>query len=168
MDDGARNDGRGNNGRMGVEGADAGGTGVGGTGVGGGNGEGVDIEILVVPDCPNTGPAAELLRQVLDGMGLRDTGFSTRVIADRAEAEAVAFTGSPTFLIDGRDPFAEPGHAPGLACRLYRDPDGSGPSGLPGADRLRRALAQSRAGQRGRDRDEGRDHGRGQDRGLRA
>ncbi|MEU3654428.1 hypothetical protein AB0E67_16650 [Streptomyces sp. NPDC032161] len=106
--------------------------------------EGMDIEILVVPDCPNTGPAAELLRQVLDGMGLHDTGFSTRVIADRAEAEAVAFTGSPTFLIDGRDPFAEPGRTPGLACRLYRDPDGSGPSGLPGADRLRRALAQAR------------------------
>ncbi|MFF9592730.1 hypothetical protein ACF1FX_26505 [Streptomyces sp. NPDC014646] len=104
----------------------------------------MDIEILVVPDCPNTGPAAELLRQVLDDMGLHDTDFSTRVIADRAEAEAVAFTGSPTFLIDGRDPFAEPGRPSGLACRLYRDPDGSGPSGLPGAERLRQALTQAR------------------------
>ncbi|MFF4673804.1 hypothetical protein ACFY1C_28790 [Streptomyces sp. NPDC001279] len=104
----------------------------------------MDIEILVVPDCPNTGPAAELLRQVLNDMGLHGTGFSTRVIADRAEAEAVAFTGSPTFLIDGRDPFAEPGRPPGLACRLYRDPDGSGPSGLPGAGRLRQALSRAR------------------------
>ncbi|MFI9629554.1 hypothetical protein [Streptomyces sp. NPDC052042] len=113
--------------------------------------EGMDIEILVVPDCPHTGPAAELLRRVLDDMGLHDTGFSTRVIRDRAEAEATAFTGSPTFLIDGRDPFAEPGRAPGLACRLYRAPNGSGPdgtvpSGLPGADRLRQALARALQG----------------------
>lgn len=100
--------------------------------------EGMNIEILVVPDCPNTGPAANLLRQVLDDVGLHDTAFSTRVIADQATAEAAAFTGSPTFLIDGRDPFAEPGRAPGLACRVYKTPEGL--AGLPGPDQLRQAL----------------------------
>ena len=32
--------------------------------------------------------------------------------------------GSPTLLIDGVDPFAEPGQPPSMSCRLYRDDDG--------------------------------------------
>ncbi|MFF8916465.1 hypothetical protein ACF08M_24845 [Streptomyces sp. NPDC015032] len=100
----------------------------------------MNIEILVVPDCPNTEPAAGLLRRVLDDVGLHDMAFSTRVIADQAGAEAAAFTGSPTFLIDGRDPFAEPGRMPGLSCRVYRGPGGL--TGLPGADQLRQALTR--------------------------
>ncbi|MFI6055243.1 hypothetical protein ACIBCO_34790 [Streptomyces violascens] len=99
----------------------------------------MDIEILVVPDCPNSAPAAALLRQALDDVGLHDAGFSVRVIADQTAAEAAAFTGSPSFLINGHDPFPEPGCAPGLACRVYRTPDGL--AGLPEPEQLRQALA---------------------------
>ncbi|MEV8527261.1 hypothetical protein AB0451_24400 [Streptomyces sp. NPDC052000] len=63
----------------------------------------MNLEILVVPTCPHTGPAAALLRQVLDEVGLLATACSTRVIADQAVAEAAAFTGSPTILTDCRD-----------------------------------------------------------------
>ncbi|MGW3353420.1 hypothetical protein ACWDA3_59915 [Nonomuraea rubra] len=84
----------------------------------------VEIELLVVPDCPNQQLAAERLRQTLGEAGLHATGFTTRMIADQAEAERTGFTGSPTILLDGRDPFAEPGATPSLACRLYRTPDG--------------------------------------------
>jgi hypothetical protein len=45
-----------------------------------------------------------------------------RVVADEREAVLAGMHGSPTLLIDGVDPFAAPGQAPGLACRLYRDP----------------------------------------------
>lgn len=38
-------------------------------------------------------------------------------------AKRVGFSGSPTILISGRDPFGIPGAAPGLACRLYATPD---------------------------------------------
>lgn len=80
----------------------------------------VDVQLLVVTDCPNEGPAAAVLRQALDDTGLSTVQFTIRVVSDQAEAERIGFTGSPTVLIDGRDPFAEPGQHPALACRLYR------------------------------------------------
>lgn len=98
----------------------------------------MDIELLVVPDCPNTERAAERLRQALTDLGLTHAAITTRVITDQNEAEAAQFTGSPTILINGRDPFAEPGQAPALTCRLYPTPDGL--AGTPTADQLRQAL----------------------------
>nr|WP_238426878.1 hypothetical protein [Streptomyces adustus] len=63
---------------------------------------------------------------------------TVRVVSDQAEAERIGFTGSPTIWIGGRDPFAEAGRAPGLACRVYRTPDGL--AGAPELDELRQAL----------------------------
>ncbi|GJF03551.1 hypothetical protein ABZ628_27425 [Streptomyces diastaticus] len=68
----------------------------------------MNIEVLVVPDCPSEEPAADLLRRALDDIGLRDIGFATRVVTGQEEAERIGFTSSPTILVDGRDPFAEP------------------------------------------------------------
>lgn len=99
----------------------------------------MDIEVLVVPDCPNEKATAERLRQALDDVGLPDTVVTTRVIADQAEAERTGFTGSPTILLNGHDPFAEPGRPPGLACRVYRTPHGL--AGVPELGQLQRALA---------------------------
>ncbi|MFD1545802.1 thioredoxin family protein [Nonomuraea guangzhouensis] len=98
----------------------------------------MEIKVLTVPDCPNQQLAAERLRQALAETGLSTTDLTTHVIADQAEAERYGFTGSPTILIDGRDPFAEPGAPSSLSCRLYRTPDG--PAGAPGLDQLRQAL----------------------------
>ncbi|MFF8196573.1 hypothetical protein ACF05L_38220 [Streptomyces bobili] len=98
----------------------------------------MNIEVLVVPDCPHEKPAVELLRRVLDDFALQDVRFGTRVISDTREAERATFTGSPTFLLDGHDPFADPGRAPGLACRLYRTPGGL--AVLPTPAQLREAL----------------------------
>ncbi|RLU90570.1 hypothetical protein CTZ27_21575 [Streptomyces griseocarneus] len=98
----------------------------------------MEIEVLVVPDCPHRQLAEHRVRQALDAAGLSATGYTTRVIAEQAEAERSGFTGSPTILIDGRDPFAQPGAVPSLACRIYRTPDG--PAGAPGVDELRRAI----------------------------
>ncbi|MCX4624616.1 hypothetical protein [Streptomyces albogriseolus] len=97
----------------------------------------MEIEVLVVPRCPNEQTVADRLRRALADIGLRETGFTTRVIADRTEAERVGFAGSPTVLVDGRDLFTE-GRPPGLACRVYRTPHGL--AGAPGAGQLRRAL----------------------------
>ncbi|MFE9609585.1 hypothetical protein [Streptomyces sp. NPDC006012] len=98
----------------------------------------MEIEVLVVPDCPHQQLAEERVRQALDAAGLTTTGVTTRVVSDQAEAERSGFTGSPTILIDGRDPFAEPGAAPTLACRMYRTPGGL--AGAPDVDQIRRAL----------------------------
>ncbi|MFH8411425.1 hypothetical protein ACH4FX_42720 [Streptomyces sp. NPDC018019] len=103
--------------------------------------DGMKLDLLIVPGCPNAGIAADRLRHALDQLGLHDVAFQTHPITDNAGAEGARFTGSPTILINGRDPFEEPGRAPGLSCRLYRTPDGL--AGAPTADQLRQALTSA-------------------------
>jgi hypothetical protein len=104
--------------------------------------EPVDIELLVVPDCPNAPAAQALLRTALDAAGMLGTGVRVSVIDSQREAGERGFVGSPTILINGLDPFAEPARPPALACRLY--PGLAGPSGLPPADQLQKALTEPR------------------------
>ncbi|MGW8700150.1 hypothetical protein ACWGOK_24945 [Streptomyces eurythermus] len=42
----------------------------------------MEIEVLVVPDCPHRQLAEERLRQALDAAGLPGAGVATRVVAD--------------------------------------------------------------------------------------
>ncbi len=102
----------------------------------------VDVELLVVADCPNEAPALVLLRAALDDIGLPDARFRTTVIATQEEAERRGFTGSPTILVDGSDPFAAPGAVPALACRVYRTHAGD-PAGIPPLRELRQALSRA-------------------------
>ena len=103
--------------------------------------EHVDVELLVVPDCPNASGAHDLLRSCLRDAGLASTPVRVSVIDSERAAEQRGFVGSPTILIDGVDPFAEAGQQPALACRVYPGP--AGPSGLPPADRVRTALVNA-------------------------
>ena len=98
----------------------------------------VDVELLLVPDCPNAQAAQQLLRSSLRAAGLASTPIRVSVLASQRSAEQREFIGSPTILINGRDPFAEPGRPPALACRVYPGP--AGPSGLPPAEQLRAAI----------------------------
>lgn len=101
----------------------------------------VDVELLVVPECPHEQDAAVLLRTALDDVGLAPIGFRTTVVSSPQEAHQRGFIGSPTILLNGADPFAEPGRAHGLACRVY--PTVTGPAGVPAIRELRRALKQA-------------------------
>jgi len=96
----------------------------------------VEVELLLVPDCPNAQPAEELLTSALRAAGLGSTPIRVSVIESQHAAEHRGFVGSPTILINGCDPFAEPGRPPALACRVY-----PGPAGLPPAEQLRAVLA---------------------------
>jgi hypothetical protein len=98
----------------------------------------MNVELLVVADCPNENPAGALLRTALRDVGLAGVDFATTVIGTLQQAERRGFTGSPTILINGSDPFAEPGRLPALACRVYPHPDG--PTGVPDLRHLRQAL----------------------------
>jgi hypothetical protein len=104
----------------------------------------VDVELLVVSDCPNAAAAQELLCVALRAAGLPDSGVRVSVIESQREADERGFVGSPTILINGVDPFAEPGRPSALACRVYPGPNG--PSGLPAADELQIALTDRRPG----------------------
>jgi hypothetical protein len=94
----------------------------------------MDVELLVVPDCPNEQVAAVLLRTALDDIGLADVPFRTTVITTQDTVAGRKFTGSPTFLIDGTDLFAIADRGPALACRVY------GGAGVPELPVLRQAL----------------------------
>jgi predicted DsbA family dithiol-disulfide isomerase len=98
------------------------------------------IEVLTVPECPN-GPLVERrLAEVLAGRS--DVIVERRVAGTAEQAERYGMRGSPTVLIDGRDPFAAPGAGTSLSCRLYRDEQG-GVQGAPSAGQLRAALAEA-------------------------
>ncbi|MEW2386088.1 hypothetical protein AB0873_28910 [Micromonospora sp. NPDC047707] len=99
------------------------------------------VELLVVEDCPNEGPAAAVVRRALDEVGLSTVRITVRLVTSQAEAEQLGFLGSPSVLVDGRDPFAEANRRPAMACRLYRDD--TGVSGMPPIRRLRQALRQA-------------------------
>jgi len=54
------------------------------------------------------------------------------------DAERLRFIGSPTILLDGRDPFARAEATFGLTCRVYETPYGL--AGSPTPEQVRAAL----------------------------
>jgi hypothetical protein len=98
----------------------------------------VKVELLYFDGCPNWMVADERLHAALEAVG-QDTLQVERVLVTTPEdAEQRRFVGSPTVLIDGRDPFGEGALPVGLTCRLYRTPTGS--SGAPTVEQLIEAL----------------------------
>ncbi len=54
------------------------------------------------------------------------------------DAERLGFRGSPTILVDGRDPFADRDAPVGLSCRVYQTD--AGLAGSPTAEQIVTAL----------------------------
>jgi hypothetical protein len=98
----------------------------------------VDVELLVVPDCPNESVALSVLRLAFDRVGLAAQSVRTTVIASQEQAQERGFVGSPTILINGVDPFGAAGQSPAYACRVYATP--AGLSGVPPLDDVISAL----------------------------
>lgn len=100
------------------------------------------LTVLAVPGCPNAPELERRLAVIL--VGRPGVTVTRQVITDAAEAARWGMHGSPTLLVNGLDPFAEPGAATALACRLYRGEDGY-PEAAPTQAALRRALDQADA-----------------------
>jgi hypothetical protein len=100
------------------------------------------VTLLAVPGCPHLRVLEERLAEALDG--LPAVTVSRQVIATEDDAARSGMQGSPTILIDGLDPFAEPGQRASVSCRLYRDSDGR-VGGAPSVTRLRHALTTAAA-----------------------
>lgn len=93
-----------------------------------------EVVVVHVPDCPNLPLMLERLAEVTD------VPVRTQEISTEAGAAAAGMAGSPTLLVDGRDPFAGPEpRSGGLSCRLYRDEEGTLVP-VPSAGQLRAAL----------------------------
>lgn len=95
----------------------------------------MEVRLQYFDGCPNWQVADARLKGLAT-----ELGFS--VVHEKIETPEVAqersFRGSPTVLVDGRDPFADGSEAYGLACRVYRTEDG--PAGSPTMAQLRDAL----------------------------
>jgi len=102
----------------------------------------MDVEVLVIPDCPGSDTASALLRMALDDIGLAGTPFTVRTVDSDEAARACRFAGSPAFVVDGMDLF-DSGGSGALACRVYRTPDG--PRNVPDLGALRQALKERAA-----------------------
>lgn len=100
------------------------------------------IQLLHVPDCPSVTPLLTLLDQLV---GERpNVRVVPETIADEARAAALGMTGSPTLLVDGRDPFGRPDTRPSVGCRLYRD-EHDQLARMPSLTQLRQALTAAEA-----------------------
>jgi hypothetical protein len=85
-----------------------------------------------------------LVREVLNTAGVA-AEVREVLVRDDSMATDLAFYGSPTIRINGRDVAGEPSRARGFAfsCRLY---SGSAEIGLPPVEMVRRAIVEAREG----------------------
>lgn len=98
------------------------------------------VEILYFPGCPGRAPMHEAIREALEAEGMEAAVSETVVEDDLRARELPGFAGSPTVLINGRDPF--PGEDAGaLSCRVYATPEGLG--NHPTVEMLRGALKEN-------------------------
>lgn len=102
----------------------------------GGGGRALEVTLLYFDGCPSWEVTDRMLRQLAQERGF---GLTRRAVETAEAAEELSFRGSPTILVDGRDPFARGDEPVGLSCRIFQTP--AGPAGSPTLDQLRRVLA---------------------------
>jgi hypothetical protein len=97
------------------------------------------VELYWWEGCPSFPETLALLEDVLAARGL-DAEVELHEVTTDAEAVELAFPGSPTIRVDGRD--VDPIGAtsrPALTCRIYKLPDGR-VSPVPSREQLEEAL----------------------------
>ena len=102
------------------------------------------IEVLYVAGCPSHPAALKLVRDVLSAEGV-SAEIREVLIADDHMATELAFLGSPTIRVNGRDVAVESSGAKAfaLSCRLYT---GSTEVGLPPVELVRQAVIEAGRG----------------------
>jgi hypothetical protein len=96
----------------------------------------VQVTLLYFDGCPNWGTTYRQLETLSAELGFE---LDRRQVDTPEDAERLAFRGSPTVLVDGRDPFAAGDEPVGLSCRVYVTDTGL--AGAPTEQQLRGALA---------------------------
>jgi hypothetical protein len=62
----------------------------------------VKVRILQMPECSATPPTIRLVQEVASALGV-PIGLETVLVETPEQAEALAFLGSPTVQVEGRD-----------------------------------------------------------------
>lgn len=98
------------------------------------------IRLQYFDGCPNWKLIEQRLAQALVEAQVAEAEVVRERVHSAEEAARLGFRGSPTVLIDGKDPFASERDPIGLACRLYRTAHVD--DGLPTVEELQAALAR--------------------------
>ncbi|MCH7670182.1 MAG: thioredoxin family protein [Acidobacteria bacterium] len=99
-----------------------------------------EVTLQYFDGCPNWKDTDAYLTALHDeGLGIT---VSLELVDTQEKAESANFRGSPTVLINGVDPFADPDAPVGLSCRMYPSDDGY--VGSPTLEQLRSALVAAR------------------------
>lgn len=100
----------------------------------------VDVTVLYFDGCPNWERAHARVRTALRQIGAPEHPVTLRRVETEEQAQRLVFRGSPTVLLNGEDPFADPSAPVGLSCRVYRTA-----TGLTGAPAVHELVAALRA-----------------------
>ncbi len=100
------------------------------------------VTIQYFDGCPHWKLADQRVRRVLEGVSAGDVTLDYELIDSPESAERVGFHGSPTILVDGRDPFVSGIEQVGMSCRVFRTEDGI--QGAPTEAQLRKLLLNRR------------------------
>lgn len=99
----------------------------------------MDITLQYFDGCPSWRLADRRLREALREVGADHGHITYEKIETPEQADKAGFRGSPTILIDGRDPFADEEAPAGLSCRIYQTDAGA--DGAPSLAQLGAALS---------------------------
>ena len=102
----------------------------------------MNVTILYFDGCPNWQQAHARVLQALREVGATKEVLTLRRVETEEQAHEQSFRGSPTVLVNGRDPFADLSASVGLACRVY--PTATGPAVAPSVEQLTAALRRAR------------------------
>ncbi len=95
------------------------------------------VTLQYFDSCPNWKLTDQRIREVVASHRL-DVDVEYQLVGSPEAAEQLGFHGSPSILIDGRDPFVAKDTKVGFACRLYFTD--SGPADSPTAEQIADAL----------------------------
>ena len=100
---------------------------------------GCEVALVVFGDCPHAEEARHHLEEALKKVGLDHLEPRLVVVTDPEEGRRAGLHGSPTFLVNGHDPFPVEEDAT-WACRLYCTPEGM--RGVPTVSQLEAVLRE--------------------------
>jgi hypothetical protein len=101
----------------------------------------VHASLIYFDGCPHWQLARTRIQHAIDYAGVGRVDVDLVRVASHDEAITYGLCGSPTILIDGTDPFADPNLELGLSCRIYETEHG--PDGAPSVTQLVEALRRA-------------------------
>jgi hypothetical protein len=100
----------------------------------------VNVQLLYIDGCPHWKMMEDRLHCALEVLGI-ETTIERCLVENQEDADRFSFPGSPSVLLDGRDPFPMNSDSFGVTCRRYLTP--AGPSGTPTVGQLTEVIRRA-------------------------